>query len=194
MDSIKSEQTDKLFTALAKAQGQMKNAPYDKMNPHFKSKYASLTALWDACRAILEANGLCLAQTLSKADCPSGIALTTYLGHISGQYITSTMPLITSKLDVQGIGGAITYAKRYQLSAMLGINGDDDDDGEAEAIISSDQVEKIFLKVLETKDPAATFKIMLQNGQIDSVHKIRQDRFPKIMGWLEKMMQAHKEV
>lgn len=117
-----------LAAALAKAQGAMKAAHKDANNPFFKSKYADLSSVWEACRAALAANGLAVCQiTDGTAD---ALSLTTTLLHASGEWLSGTYPIKPVKNDPQGVGSAITYARRYALAAMVGVVADDDD-GEA---------------------------------------------------------------
>lgn len=126
---ITSEAINELAAALAKAQGAMTAASLDKVNPHFKSKYSSLAAIWDAIRAPLTANGLAIIQSIG--NCETGIEITTKLLHASGQWIESRLCMPLSQNNVQSIGSAITYGKRYALVAMAGIASDEDDDGES---------------------------------------------------------------
>lgn len=114
-----------LAKALHKAQGQIEGAKKDSANPHFKSKYADLASVWDACREALQANGLSVAQYSRVTD--SGAVLTTRLLHISGESIEGDVPLLNGKGDMQGLGSAMTYARRYGLAAMVGVCPEDDD-------------------------------------------------------------------
>lgn len=124
-----SPEIAKLAEALAKAQGQIKGAAKDSTNPHFKSKYADLASVWDACRTALSANGLSVVQLPDvSAD---GVFLHTTLAHSSGQWMRGTMPVRPVQDTPQGLGSALTYARRYSLAAMVGVAPDDDDDGNA---------------------------------------------------------------
>ena len=124
-----SEQINEIAGALAKAQGEIKGAAKDSTNPHFRSKYADLASVWDACRAALSKNGLSVIQTPdTTAD---GVFLYTTLAHSSGQWIRSTMPVRPVQDTPQGLGSALTYARRYSLASMVGVAPDDDDDGQA---------------------------------------------------------------
>ena len=116
-----SEQINELAAALAEAQGMMENAVMNRVNPHFKSKYADLAAIFDAARKPLSANGLAIVQTIGDG------VLHTRLLHTSGQWIASEHPLPMSGRP-QEIGSALTYARRYSLSALIGIAADEDDD------------------------------------------------------------------
>ena len=121
----KSESINELAAALAKAQSEMKGAVKDSNNPFFKSKYADLSSVWDACRAPLTKNGISVVQMPSAAE--DVITVDTTLLHSSGQWISSSLYARPSKNDPQGIGSCITYLRRYSLSAMVGIAPEDDD-------------------------------------------------------------------
>ncbi len=118
-----------LAAALAKAQGQMKGATRDSVNPHFKSKYADLASVWDACRAPLSANGLAVTQTVSSGA--GGVTVTTTLLHSSGEWMRDRCTFPVSQNTAQGYGSAITYGRRYALAALVGVAPDEDDDGNA---------------------------------------------------------------
>lgn len=123
-----SENINELAKALSLAQGEMQAAIKDSINPFFKSKYADLGSVWDAARPVLSKNGLCVMQTTEIVG--DRIVMTTMLAHTSGQWIKSYLPLNPSKNDSQGVGAAITYLRRYSLSALVGVVCDDEDDGE----------------------------------------------------------------
>lgn len=118
-----------LGKALLVAQDNMPPLKFDATNPHFKSKFVSLPSLLETVRPVLNGAGLVLTQ----APCvlPDGQpGLRTRIMHAeTGEHIEDTMPLILSKQDAQAQGSAITYARRYALMAMLGLAGDEDDDG-----------------------------------------------------------------
>lgn len=122
---MKSESIAELAKALALAQLQMATAKKDSVNPFFKSKYADLASVSEACRSALGNNGLSVAQLITGThDAPM---LITLLMHNSGEYLSSDAPLLLAKKDAQGLGSAITYQRRYSLAAMVGVIQDDDD-------------------------------------------------------------------
>lgn len=123
-----SEQLNELAKALATAQSAIKPAIKDSTNPHFRSQYADLASVWEACRAALTANGLSVAQGCS-AEGPA-VRVETMLLHSSGQWISDGLTLQALNGSPQAIGSAITYGRRYGLAAIVGI-APDDDDGEA---------------------------------------------------------------
>jgi len=122
-----SESVNEIAAALAKAQAGMKNAALNKVNPHFRSKYADLAGIRDAVIPALTAQGIAVVQTLD-VTVEGGNYLRTRLMHASGQWVESLCP-IPSVPDMQKMGSAITYARRYSLSAICGIAADEDDDG-----------------------------------------------------------------
>jgi len=115
-----------LAMALAKAQAEIGAAAKSSVNPHFKSKYADLSEVWDAWQKVGPKHGLSIAQTVKLLDGGQQALVTTLL-HVSGESLTSEMLLTPSKNDMQGIGSAITYARRYCMAALVGIVQDDDD-------------------------------------------------------------------
>lgn len=127
---MQSETIGKLAEALSKAQGSMSAAAMDGNNPHFRSRYATLTAVWDACRKPLSDNGLAVVQAF-RVDENGMLLLVTKLVHTSGEWMVSEYPVTPQKNDPQGFGSAVTYARRYTLSSLVGVVADDDDDGNA---------------------------------------------------------------
>jgi hypothetical protein len=126
-----SEQINDIAAALAKAQGEMKNATLNKVNPHFKSKYADLAGIRDAVVPVLSRHGIAVVQTLGFLEGYTGQTVTTRLVHSSGQWIESACGCGVNVADMQKMGSAITYARRYSLSAICGIAADEDDDANA---------------------------------------------------------------
>ena len=120
-----SESITELAKALAMAQSEIKGAAKDSTNPHFKTKYADLASVWDACREPLTKNGLSVAQSTRMEG--NAVVVITMLLHSSGEYIRGEISLPPTKPDPQGHGSAITYARRYALAAMVGIAPEDDD-------------------------------------------------------------------
>lgn len=122
---LHSEQINEIATALAKAQGMIEGASKAAVNPAFGKKYADLASVWDAAREPLSINGLSVVQIPNET--PDGMLLVTMLLHSSGQWFSSRYPIRPVKNDPQGIGSAITYARRYSLMALVGIAPEDDD-------------------------------------------------------------------
>lgn len=123
-----SESIKNISKAMAQFQAEVKNPANTANNPFFKSKYAPLNDVLNLVRPILTKHGLSVLQS------PSGdgehITVTTLITHESGEWIESDpLTLRADKATAQGAGSAVTYARRYALSAMLGISSEDDDDG-----------------------------------------------------------------
>jgi len=116
--------------ALAAAQREIGVAHKDATNPHFRSKYADLQAIDEACRPALSKHGIAIAQGTGYAD--GFVFVTTRLLHAdTGEWIESTLHIAPGKHDAQGVGSAITYARRFGLSALAAVPAGIDDDGEA---------------------------------------------------------------
>lgn len=122
-----SNELDQLGKALASAQAEMKNAKLNKVNPHFKSKYADLAEIRDTVTPALTKNGIAVVQGTDATD--NGLVVFTRLIHSSGQWIESRFPIPYDKPQTMGSG--ITYGRRYTLSAVCNIAADEDDDGNA---------------------------------------------------------------
>lgn len=119
-----------LFHALAKARAEIKNPRFDRTNPHFKSKFASLAAVMDATLPVLARHGISVVQDLQTIE--GGVACFTHVFHESGDRETfGPFVVPPTKGDAQGYASASTYARRYSLMAVTGVVGDEDDDGNA---------------------------------------------------------------
>jgi len=138
-----SDSISKISAAIVKAQGELNAVSKDGNNPHFRSRYATLQNIVESTRDTLRKHGLAVVQTFGETD-GTYINLITTLLHESGEYISGTFTMRPSKADPQGLGSATTYARRYALSAVLGIVADEDDDGNASSRPVTD-------RALETK-------------------------------------------
>lgn len=130
MSLITSAEIGDLAKALAAAQAAFTVAGFDRENPHFRSKYATLASVYAACRPALAAQGLAVVQALATGE-GGRVTLTTRLVHASGQWLESTVSVAPEKGGAQALGSAATYLRRYALSSLLGIATGEDDDGEA---------------------------------------------------------------
>lgn len=124
-DSIKA-----IAPAFLAAQKQVKDATKTSTNPHYRSKYAPLEEVIAACKEALNSNGITYLQGGEKND-GEVLHLSTMLLHESGEWIESTLTMRPAKNDPQGIGSAITYARRYSLASICGVASEEDDDGNA---------------------------------------------------------------
>lgn len=118
-----SENIDQLATALASAQSEMKNAKLNKVNPHFKSKYADLAEVLNTVRPVYSKHGIAIVQSTGFDG--GMVSVTTALVHKDGGYITSVASCTPAKTDGQGIGASTTYLRRYSLAAACGVAQED---------------------------------------------------------------------
>jgi hypothetical protein len=124
-----SETLGEIAPALVSALAEIGGAKKGKVNPQFKSRYADLESVILASKDILAENGLALVQF--PTDCVGGVLhLETVFIHKSGEWIGAEMGIALGKIDPQGVGSALTYARRYAQMAALNMPAVDDD-GEA---------------------------------------------------------------
>lgn len=142
--------------ALAKAQRSIKGALKDTNNPHFKSQYADLASVWDSCHEHLNDNGICVVQSTEVFD--GKMQLVTRLIHSSGQWFRSEWPVRPQQDTPQGLGSAVTYARRYSLAAMAGVapRGDDDDGNAASNVGGKKSEPQKSWNDLPTQQPQQT--------------------------------------
>lgn len=184
-----SDEIKDLAAAMAKAQTTIEGAIKDANNPHFKSKYADLANVWAAWQKCGPANGLAVMQF--PGECVDGrLHMTTLITHQSGQWVRSELSIPLGKVDAQGYGSATTYARRYALSAAVGIAPEDDDGnaaskpngaandaGKAKANvrkINGDQLAKLEQLIPAAKLPPARFN---QSYGIERTSDLPADRF-----------------
>jgi hypothetical protein len=157
---MQSENINELVTALAKAQGEILPAIKDSLNPHFKSKYADLGSVWEACRNQLSKNGLAVIQTTTTVG--DRLTVVTTLAHSSGQWMKSELPVMSATNTPQALGSALTYMRRYSLAAIVGVAPGDDDDANA-AMPATNQAVQVKQKVLINKEQAFKLSEVLEN-------------------------------
>jgi hypothetical protein len=117
-----------LFTAIAAAQSQMEGVKKAAKNPHFRSRYADLSAVIEASVPPLNDQGIAVLQLPGWDDDIKHVTLATVLGHgPSGAYLVSTASTPADKSNAQGVGSAITYLRRYSLQAAVALPAEDDD-------------------------------------------------------------------
>ena len=142
--SIEKEPRDNLIDALVKAYSEITSAEFDKVNPHFKSKYASLESVIKAVKPSLVKNGILYRQVSKYTE--NGICIETIFHGHGAELPTGEIFLPVDKRTAQGFGSALTYARRYSLSLACGIGSEEDDDG--------NQAEKeVGKKPVPKKDP-----------------------------------------
>lgn len=131
-----SESVVKIAPAFLKAQKAITFAVKDAQNPHLKSKYADLPSVIDAVKAALNDAGISFIQTPTASD-DGKLHLATTLMHESGEWFSDTAAIPVPKQDPQGYGAALSYLRRYALSAITGLYQDDDDGERAKGIATS---------------------------------------------------------
>ena len=134
-----SESIAALAGALAKAQLQIEPASKNATNPHFRSHYADLASIWDACRGPLNTNGLSIVQFPCDGEV-GRIGLCTMIVHSSGEWMSETITVKALKEDPQFLGGVLTYLRRYSLAAVVGVTATEDDDGNAASTPANSRV------------------------------------------------------
>jgi hypothetical protein len=167
----RSESITNIAKAMNAVQEHALMAAENSENPFFHSKYADLTSVWGACRKDLHDNGLSIIQAVNTTI--EGTVLETTLLHISGEYITSVYPVTPKTLDPQGIGSAVTYARRYALAAMVGVIAGDDDAEQA-----------VGRKEADLDSPATQDAIASVAGDESASYKAGERIFDR-KGWLE---------
>ena len=148
----------KIASALVKAQKAFGPALKSSTNPHFRSKYADLSACVEAVIDGLNENGIALIQI--PHECESGVTVETLFIHESGETLSAgRLHVPASKQDAQGYGSALTYARRYSLMAACGI-APEDDDGNAAA----------KARVLPAKAPVVSAQAPVLSAEYEAQH------------------------
>jgi len=130
MTPITAPTLGKLAKALAAAQAEMRPAAKDANNPHFKSKYADLEAVNEAAR-VLAAHGIAI-MCVPDGWTENRIVIRAMLVHESGEHMEGRLEMpVRDQTNPQAVGSALTYARRYAVSALANIATSDDDGNEA---------------------------------------------------------------
>jgi hypothetical protein len=138
--------------ALVAAIGELSNVPKTASNPYFKSKYAPLDAIVEATRPVLLKHGLAITQSPLFMEGMAGVETTII--HKGGHSTTTTLLLPLKDQSPQGVGGAITYARRYALASVCGIASEDDLDGNEHLPVKKEEARPAIAKVMDKKDAA----------------------------------------
>ena len=154
--------------ALVKAQKEMGSVIKNASNPHLKSKYADLGSVLEACQTALHSNGFAIVQPCGKDD--HGAYVETVLAHESGESFASRVYLVVGKQDMQGVGSAITYARRYGLLGMAGL-APEDDDGEATKAPKREAPAQDAPRTLPTMAQIAD-KMLLRFGEFTTLQQL----------------------
>ena len=147
-----SNEIVKITASFLKAQKKIESVIKDKTNPYFKSKYADLTGVIDACKDKLNSEGIAILQPID------GMNVETILIHESGEWFSSLTPIVSKEANnPQMLGSAITYAKRYGLQSMVLLPADDDDGQSASK---------------EVKAEPKKAKVMITEFQMKKIHAL----------------------
>lgn len=172
----RSDSVNELFSAMSKAQAEMSGAKKDSTNPHFKSSYADLASVREACFPAMNKHGLMVMQfprLTSAGEHEWVVEVETVVGHTSGQFISDTLAVIVSKADAHGIGSALTYARRYALGAVAGVAPEDDDGnaavGDAKQAAPAGAMETVTSRVtsvtVNDKGRVPKYTVLTANGR-----------------------------
>ncbi len=192
------ENIEKLASALIKVQSEIGVAVKNKENPHLRSKYADLAAVWDAIAPALTKYGVAVVQAPIWRD--GGQFLRTILIHESGQSIEGEYLVRPTKDDPQAWGSCLMYARRYSLAAMIGVvSGEDDDAHRAsggrnkganidkvkgpELISAAERIamKKVWTKAGKTDAMVASY--LLEAYEANGTAQVKKSDYQDIMAW-----------
>lgn len=177
---------NKVAAALVKAQKAFGPALKSSTNPHFRSRYADLSACVEAVVDALNDNGIALTQRVSPCD--DGVIVETVFIHESGEVINcGQLHVPASKQDPQGYGSALTYARRYSLMAACGI-APEDDDGQAASRRSTPAVEPLP----DITDHLAAIDASANSEEMTAAYKAAYDACQGIQQLQAKVIAAKK--
>lgn len=166
-----SQSTSSLVKALVLAQKKIKHATKDAKNPHFKNDYATLESVIDASKDHLLEQEIIVVQAINDKS------LVTRLVHSSGEFMESSFELLVDKQNMQGLGSAVTYARRYSLAAMLNISQADDDGNEASSKPASQN------KTQEKK--SGVYELKAGKGKGTPIDNINDQNLISYFNWMK---------
>lgn len=172
-----SPELGEISKALSQAQKEFHEAVKDSKNPFYKSTYANLESCIEASRPALTKHNLAVTHALSENEKGDFILITT-ISHSSGQFIRSKLRLLIDKNDMQKLGAAITYARRFAYAALIGLS-QTDDDGES---------------LMERNEPQPKIGLTQKKQEIEIKPSLTED-LKKIMaqnGWTSGLIKEHK--
>jgi hypothetical protein len=196
----KSDSITKLSAALNKFQTEVENPKNTADNPFYKSRYTPLQDVLKIVRPILSKHGLTIMQS------PSGdgqsVSVTTIILHESGEYIEfDPLVLKAEKMTPQGAGIAITYGRRYSLSAVLGIASEEDDDGNAledqsgqgnkNKQLSEKQVNRLYAIAKQAGvEPGAVKQVIMKDYNKTNIADLTKQEYDAVCGRLEQKKES----
>ncbi len=186
----------KIASALVKAQKAFGPALKTSSNPHFRSRYADLSACVEAVIDALNDNGIAMMQRVTPSD--NGVIVETVLIHESGETITNgQLHVPATKHDAQGYGSALTYARRYSLMAACGIAPEDDDGNAAskrpaapavptpditdflsaiQASASSDELARVYKEAFDACQGNQTLQAKVMAAKKERVERAKREK------------------
>lgn len=197
----RSTELHELFSALAKAQAEIKVAIKDSNNPFFKSRYANLQAVIECSRSALCNNGLSVTQPIRPNSAGQDCVM-TILGHSSGQWIASEMRITPIKTDIHSLGSYITYLRRYCYASIVGVyDGTEDDDGNSshdtrviKTTIAMHKISADQLRMIENelKGFDAIKENFLQGLKLNSFADLPRESFNYTYGQMQRLITKEK--
>ena len=181
-----------IYKALLNAQMKIENASKDGKNPHFKSKYATLESVLGAVKQTANECGIVIVQG-NGADTFGQFVNTVLIYGESGETIDSKVYLLLDKNNMQGLGSAITYARRYGLASMFAI-GQDDDDGNA-ASKQSHSYDTSTHSDIDANPPSGKYFIPFGKFKAKSIEEVPMSDLENYVIYLEtKAKKDNKEI
>jgi hypothetical protein len=141
-----------IASAMVGAMSELTDPPMDSKNPHFRNRYASLKSCLDTVRPVLARHGLVLSQFVVSSETGAD-RLVTRLLHQSGQFVEDEGISLVGADNMQKLGSAMSYGRRYGLLSVLGLVGDPDDDAEIASVPVPAPVKPIPVPVVSDDIP-----------------------------------------
>lgn len=194
----RSESINEIAKALCKFQAEVKNPSNNATNPMYKSKYSTLDNVINTVKPVLSKYGLSFIQCPSTSEDGLHIGTTTLLMHESGEWIESDPIILPAyKLgrdavkiyDAQAAGIAITYSRRYSLSALLGVSSEDDDD--ANGIIHETTSKKQSGKIQAASDKQLNLITKLLNDVSVATNITKEEAYATLKRHMKKDMEYY---
>lgn len=186
----------KVYAALFKAQQEFTPVLFDCINPHFKTKYASLASCLDSVKKAFNKHGLFLTQ--KHHNMPNSIGVETIVVHESGESLSSDILYVpVDKQSPQGFGSALTYARRYSLMTFCGIAGEQDDDANMaeEKIKENKEIKTAPIKNDDILNIKINDAILKYNPEFKGLtYKEAAEKNPERFGvWISKLLASEQK-
>ena len=175
-----SKETTTHIKALSKVQKDLKHAKKDDKGAF--GKYADLATVYDAIKTPLASNGFAYCHEMINTE-DGTLYVETHLLHESGGSFKTRLPIINQKRDMQGLGSAITYAKRYGISMIVGLASEEDDNGKRAGtgnVNNSVKAKPISNLVIKTREGEGKVKSL--DGAVMQFNSILKAQMEKYKG------------